>query len=736
MTCAAVPQDTPLPVKRAVLFALLGFAGDVILSEPTGFRLHEEYTVHPSERHLIDTLVQCGYRLTVIEAFIQQHGSCLRPAPSDAQETPSFYLVRVCEGMAELLGTYRRAVAKMDWELENNPVLPVVYFQVQLTDFLDVLAEVADLCGAVTRQQLRGAGLLNELHRRTQCGIPIVREVMLRLLRYAYDLMLQHLTFWVLYGVLPNSNGEFFIVRRALPGAAPGGPSDIDDLDAAADHQSVFEEYQLDSTLVPAVLAEATEYRKLPEKILFIGKATRILHVAERRLEQDRAGEGAEDRPPPATEAKSPFLTTADKQWIQEELEQLSAEELELHRLQVTVHAIHQRVGRRLWTLLSEETHLKEHLRALRDYFLCCRGDFFAHLLELTAGMLLVDLQQSEVLHQLQQHWRTACVMSSADDDAYFERFTIRWEVESGASFADGQTAPEATRPRAVSGPGGAANDGPAQRTAFTRKQAFAAWRGLTLDYAMQWPLPLLIPPNVVKLYNRLFQFLTVVLRIQKGLHRLCKKLMLYTRMLAMRVTDRNWKPKLPLWKKKLDAIVFLRQRMAHFIDNVAYYLQVDVLETQYNQLMTRISQAEDFEEASRAHERYISGLISACFLDHHMICSSLEELFVYCVTLVNFAQEQLPWPAPEAASLSLPRTAATSAPQELEADSVSQVTAALRLDQLDMSPVLGLETDFERRFKFFFTVLSAKKQQVVLSGLLLRLDYNGYVSQRDLPSF
>lgn len=43
----------------------------------------------------------------------------------------------------------------------------------------------------------------------------------------------------------------------------------------------------------------------------------------------------AEDRPPPATEAKPPFLTTADKQWIQEELEQLSAEELELHRLQV-----------------------------------------------------------------------------------------------------------------------------------------------------------------------------------------------------------------------------------------------------------------------------------------------------------------------------------------------------------------------------------------------------------------
>lgn len=57
-------------------------------------------------------------------------------------------------------------------------------------------------------------------------------------------------------------------------------------------------------------------------------------------------------------------------------------------------------------------------------------------------------------------------------------------------------------------------------------------------------------------------------------------------------------------------------------------------------------------------------------------------------------------------------------------------------LECVKQKPCRRLETDFERRFKFFFTVLSAKKQQVVLSGLLLRLDYNGYVSQRDLPSF
>ena len=54
--------------------------------------------------------------------------------------------------------------------------------------------------------------------------------------------------------------------------------------------------------------------------------------------------------------------------------------------------------------------------------------------------------------------------------------------------------------------------------------------------------------------------------------------------------------PKLALWRQKLNVFISLRQRMAHFIDNIAYYLQVDVLETHYTQLMKRVSQAEDFQ--------------------------------------------------------------------------------------------------------------------------------------------
>ena len=39
----------------------------------------------------------------------------------------------------------------------------------------DILGELADLCGVIVRTQLQGAALLNELHRRSQCGMPLIR---------------------------------------------------------------------------------------------------------------------------------------------------------------------------------------------------------------------------------------------------------------------------------------------------------------------------------------------------------------------------------------------------------------------------------------------------------------------------------------------------------------------------------------------------------------------------------
>lgn len=50
-------------------------------------------------------------------------------------------------------------------------------------------------------------------------------------------------------------------------------------------------------------------------------------------------------------------------------------------------------------------------------------------------------------------------------------------------------------------------------------------------------------------------------------------------------------------------------------IDNLQYYLQVDVLESQYTILQTAINSTKDFEQIQRAHTIFQANILSQTFL-------------------------------------------------------------------------------------------------------------------------
>jgi gamma-tubulin complex component 4 len=50
-------------------------------------------------------------------------------------------------------------------------------------------------------------------------------------------------------------------------------------------------------------------------------------------------------------------------------------------------------------------------------------------------------------------------------------------------------------------------------------------------------------------------------------------------------------------------------------IDNLQYYLQVDVLESQFSIMMDKIKETKDFEQILRAHSCFQANVLSLCFL-------------------------------------------------------------------------------------------------------------------------
>ncbi|CAN7948526.1 unnamed protein product, partial [Ixodes pacificus] len=87
-----------------------------------------------------------------------------------------------------------------------------------------------------------------------------------------------------------------------------------------------------------------------------------------------------------------------------------------------------------------------------------------------------------------------------------------------------------------------------------------------------------------------------------------------------------------------MDHMMHLRSHMAHLLDCLQYYLQVDVIESQLVRLLQQIGQMRDFEAIQHAHHSFLASLLfnslivinpaHECLRRILGLCQSLCQLF------------------------------------------------------------------------------------------------------------
>ncbi|GCB82485.1 hypothetical protein scyTo_0021624, partial [Scyliorhinus torazame] len=86
------------------------------------------------------------------------------------------------------------------------------------------------------------------------------------------------------------------------------------------------------------------------------------------------------------------------------------------------------------------------------------------------------------------------------------------------------------------------------------------------------------------------------------------------------------------LTSNKSDAVKWrLRNHMAFLVDNLQYYLQVDVLESQFSQLLQEINSIRDFESIRLAHDHFLSNLLAQSFILLKPVFHCLNEILELC---------------------------------------------------------------------------------------------------------
>jgi len=613
----------------------------------------------------------------------------------------------------------------------DDPTLPLTYLVSRTADFELLLPALLRMANEVEENKVHGCKLLDLVSQHACSGVPIVRSCMQRILARCFMVFYAQVSAWAVYGMLSDPHAEFCV--RAAPsknaernGSASEAPAsnsnrkagsgDVPFMAGYSDEQN----YILHPEMKPSVLSAA-----VAEKVLFCGVA---MHV----VTQPKAH--ADDRPEPHVMANF-----NDKIKVQ-------AGALEFHRasFEGLVDEIHAYLSRRLWSLVMERARLPRHLRAIKDYFLLARGDLFQAFIDNTRGLLA--LPPSETLdHDVNEPFRRAALLSYADDDEFFAR--TRLAVEHSDSAGD------ARRPGAQGG--GEEEEG------LDR---------LRMHYDMEWPLgTLLFTPDVMKKYNELFSFLLRVKRAKTEL----QQAWLQTQ------SGRNGRALSSSLKKgsastkHMVSMWALRAEMAFLVNNLLYYLQCDVLDTQFQVLKEVMDASDSFETIRVAHAKFVDRILLDCLTYNKLTWTTVNTLLRIAL---KFARRMCQFEEVERGEIQevrngkVMRLADTASPVARayvgfpvtisgESTVVTDYTAerwvtiykpltAAVAGDLDSSPedLIGVKYSvsapavtpdeladtrhrFQRNASLLFSVLKTSQTHTtpVLSQLLLRMDYNQY---------
>ena len=433
-------------MHHEVLLALAGHLGDVIVrrapspTSPTDdlwacgvatFPWVERGLVSRPESDMINrTVGELSARYRELSAFIEEEQNGARY--SEAAQAKGFgsnnsvassmlYMEALIGAISCVLDEYRGVLCDAEQEVLRDPTLPLSALMSGIASARGGIAGCLSLLCSVVKElrgaNLRGGQLLNALHAFAQshAGIPRAKTCLEDVSHALHLVMYGLMESWMLHGLLVDAEGEFFVKRNVYrvqlydpTGGAPFVEGRWKRRDARRERrdadrclQANFEwqnEFTLDLSMFPS------SYVKLDvaEKVLFVGKAMRVLQhpSASRRADRDEIQNMVTDfaRKFAALKQRRPFRA--------------------IH-LETFVKEVHAAVAEKLWKLIVVDADLVQHLKFIRHFFLLGKGEFYRSFIDNSRRMLAAppqkDLRRSEAAVNLGP-WKRAAEMCGLGD--------------------------------------------------------------------------------------------------------------------------------------------------------------------------------------------------------------------------------------------------------------------------------------------------------------------------------
>lgn len=617
------------------------------------FRLAPDLTfLQPSERTAIERLISLGFYYRELNRFatesrdlswIQSSIDVSSPHSDNTQKGKvrkgSVYRRAIANGITEILSVYRSAVLQVEQNLLSDPLPILATVTHGLNKFEVLLPPLYELVMEIQHKDIKGGQLLNLLHKRCHCGVPELQSCIQRLLWHGHQVMFNQLISWMVYGILQDQYSEFFIRRQ--------DDRDVENESSQRDvsdklKQKLAKDTSLASwhTGFHVSLDMLPEYihMRIAESILFAGKAIRVLRnpspsatlqdpvirtVGSHGMQSSVGGSGVPKELANFSNIRvEELLPQAEADKIDSMLKELKhSSEFHKRPFESAVGSIRTIAANHLWQLVVVRADLNGHLKALKDYFLLAKGDFFQCFLEESRQLMRLPPRQSTAEADLMIPFQLAALKTIGEEDKYFTRVSLRmlsYGMKSSTSQKDLQ------KPNA--------SELPSQGKAAS-ELTLDGWDSIALEYSIDWPLQLFFTPDVLSKYRKVFQYLIRLKRTQMELEKSWAAVMHKDHAdFSDYCKDRKNNSATQLRRQRSKPLWRVREHMAFLIRNLQFYIQVDVIESQWNVLQSHVQDSHDFTELVSFHQEYLSALVSQSFLDIGSVSRILDSIMKLCL--------------------------------------------------------------------------------------------------------
>lgn len=247
------------------------------------------------------------------------------------------------------------------------------------------------------------------------------------------------------------------------------------------------------------------------------------------------------------------------------------------------IDIVHKEINKELISILFNKFIFKSHLESIYRYLLLGQGDMMQYLMNLMVPELNKPSSQVYIAkHNLSSILETAIKASNAQYHLpeCINRLNIKLlEPNLGDT----------------------------------------GWDIFSLEYIIKIPLTVIFNKNLLLRYQELYKFFWKLKKLEYNQSQIWRNFFYHSH---------NLKKKFDSIRKQLHKTMLVNQQIIHFCSNLHNYIALEVLETEWKNILEKLEKVEFLDDLIELHETFVKNILERSLINYPDIHKKLEKIF------------------------------------------------------------------------------------------------------------